>query len=195
MKKVALAVLLVSMIAFTGCGPSRNKMISGMKEKEQALFSPTATSFDSTTARALVKMYEKFVAKFPNDSLTPSCLLKAGNLSVTLKDGNKAIEFLEQFIKKYPNHPKAEVCLFTEGFVYGDILKKLDKARETYQLFIEKYPHSPFVNDAQMSIQTLGKSPEQIVREIEARHAADSLRKVDSLAKLHHQGKVKKSKR
>jgi hypothetical protein len=68
-------------------------------------------------------------------------------------------------------------------------MKNLDKARETYLLFIEKYPADDFTRDAKLAIQNLGKTPEMLIREFEAKQLADSLRVADSLAKLKKPGK------
>ena len=76
------------------------------------------------------------------------------------------------------------MCLFFKGFVYENMLKDLDKARETYLQFIEKYPKDDFADDAQMALLNLGKTPEMLIKEFEARQKADSLRIADSLVKV-----------
>jgi hypothetical protein len=91
-------------------------------------------------------------------------------------------------MQKFPDHQKAPVCLFFKAFVYENLLRNLALAKETYLLYIEKYPNGEFVKDAQMSVQNLGKTPDQMIKEFEAMQRFDSVRKADSIANL----KVKK---
>jgi outer membrane protein assembly factor BamD (BamD/ComL family) len=50
------------------------------------------------------------------------------------------------------------------GYIY-DSGKDYEKARAAYQKVIEKYPHSEFLDDARASLEHLGKSPDQWLRE------------------------------
>jgi outer membrane protein assembly factor BamD (BamD/ComL family) len=67
--------------------------------------------------------------------------------------------------------------VFFKGYVYENLIRNLDKAKEIYLQFIEKYPESDFADDAQMALQNLGKTPEQMIKEFEERRKADSLSK------------------
>jgi len=97
-------------------------------------------------------------------------------------DGKTAIDCFDRYITSFPEGEKAAMCLFFKAFVYENLQRNMDKAKETYLLFVEKYPENDFADDAQMALQNLGKSPDQMVREFEARKKADSTRVADSLA-------------
>jgi outer membrane protein assembly factor BamD (BamD/ComL family) len=103
------------------------------------------------------------------------------------ENGAKALALFDQYLNDYPDHPKAPMCLFFKAFIYENLIRNLDKARETYLLFIEKYPSDDFTNDAKLALMNLGKSPDMIVREFEAKLRADSLRMADSLAQASRQ--------
>jgi hypothetical protein len=81
--------------------------------------------------------------------------------------------------------------LFLKGFVYENYLKNMDLAKKNYLLYIEKYPEGDYVKDARMSINNLGKTPDQMIMEFEAIQRYDSVRKADSVANL----KAKKSRK
>jgi hypothetical protein len=53
------------------------------------------------------------------------------------------------------------------------------KAAEWYNQFIALYPDHPMVHDAKVSLQNLGKSPDQMVREFEDRLKAAETDKND----------------
>ena len=158
---------------------------------EKSLFAPEAVSFNKEKADSLLSLYEVFIKDNPKDSLSPGYLFKAANISMNSGDGPKAIKFFDQYLQDYPDRPKAALCLFFKAFIYENIMQNLDKARETYLLFIEKYPHDDFTKDAKMALMNLGKTPEMLVREFEAKKKADSTRVADSVAvavksKKHH---------
>ena len=184
MKRNNILILIIPVMLFAGCKPSRNKSAEQIKSLETALYSPKSTSFDKGKADSLMTIYETFVNRFPDDSLSPGYTFKAANIAMNINEGTKAITLFDQYINKYPDKPKAEVCLFFKGYVYENVLRDLDKAKETYLVFIEKYPKSQFTDDAQMALQNLGKSPEEMFREFEVKRKADSTRVSDSIAAL-----------
>jgi len=104
-------------------------------------------------------------------------------------NGKQAIGMFDLYRSMYPNDVKSAMCLFFTAYIYENMLRNLDKAQELYILFIEKYPHHDFANDAQMALNNLGKTPEQMVKEFEKKKHADSLMRADSLKKA---GKRKK---
>ena len=56
---------------------------------------------------------------------------------------------------------------FLKAFIYDNNLKDIKKARTAYSDFIQKYPKHELTDDAMISMDNLGKTPEQIVKEFE----------------------------
>lgn len=183
MKRLTFLMLCILTGMLAGCSPSREKTISRIKSLEKSLYSPESVSFDKVKADSLMALCENFIKDHPKDSLAPVFLFKAANVAMNMNDGNKAISLFDQYIKDYQDKPKAPVCMFFKGFIYENILHDLDRAREVYLQFIEKYPNNDFVKDAKMALANLGKSPEMLVREFDAKQKADSARIADSVAK------------
>jgi outer membrane protein assembly factor BamD (BamD/ComL family) len=188
MNRTTLILLLLIPVLFTGCKPSREKSVTEIQNFEKGLFSQQTFNFNKPKADSLLKMYNDFITRFPDDTLSPLFLFRSANLAINEGDGNKALSLLDQFIRKYPAHPKTPVCAFFKGYVCENLLKNMDMAKENYLSYVEKYPNDPFVKDAQMALKNLGKTPEQMIKEFEAMQKLDSVRKADSLANL----KVKK---
>ena len=177
-------LILIAVIGLmTGCKPSREKTAAKIIGLEKRLYSQEAVSFDKVKADSLMSLYESFIKENPKDSLSPGYLFKAANIAMNNGDGNKALGLFDQYLQNYSDHPKAALSMFFKGFVYENVIHNLDKARETYLLFIEKYPSNEFIKDAKLALQNLGKTPEMIIREFEAKKHADSLRIADSLVK------------
>ncbi|MCX6282091.1 MAG: tetratricopeptide repeat protein [Bacteroidetes bacterium] len=179
--KSLLFPLLLTMLV--SCGPSRTKEVARIKAIENRLFSPTATTMDIEATDSLLVLYADFIKTFPGDSMTQKYIFKAGNLYMNSGKGKAAIEMFDLYRSNYPNDPRSAMCLFFTAYIYENILKNLDKAQELYILFIEKYPRHDFADDAQMALNNLGKTPDQMVKEFEQRKKADSARVADSLRK------------
>jgi outer membrane protein assembly factor BamD (BamD/ComL family) len=193
MKKIlALSIILVSFL-FSGCGPSKSKMTKEISGLEKELYSGITMNFNRQKADSLLTMYEKYVKRYPKDSLAPKYLFQAAGLAMTLNDGKKSMTLFDEFIREFPQNPKAPSCLFFKAYVYENLLTEYDKAKETYLLFIEKYPDNEFVKDAHAALMNIGKSPEQLVREFEERQKAEEARVADSIAASKGK-KIKKEK-
>jgi len=183
MKTLVFLIVAIVVFTVTGCKPSREKSVTEIKNMEKHLFSPDAVSFDKVKADSLINLYTDFIKRHSSDSLTPGYIFKAASLAMNTGDGNKAISLFDQYMNDYPDGNKAALCMFFKGYIYENMLRNLEKAKETYLQFIERYPENDFVKDAQMAIQNLGKTPEQIVRELEAKKQADSVQMADAQAK------------
>lgn len=173
MRKYFLLILIL--VSFTACQPSREKSSGQISAMENRLFAPSATGLAKESLDSLVTEYTDFATRFPDDTLAPVYLFKAAGVAMNTGDGGKAIGLFDKLMKEYPAHPKAALGLFFKGYVQENILKNLDQAKETYLIFIEKYPDNEFADDAQASIDNLGKTPEQMILEFEAKRKADSL--------------------
>ena len=184
MRKPFIITGSLLIIFFTGCSPSRDKSVENIKNLEQILFSPQTVSLDKKKSDSLISMYEGFLKRFPHDSLAPKFAFQAGSIAMNTGDGAKALTLFDLILDKYPDYRKTPLCLFFKGFIYENLLQNLDKSREVYQEFIEKYPNDEFIPSARASIRNLGKTPDQMVREFEAKHNADSTRKADSINNL-----------
>lgn len=103
--------------------------------------------------------------------------LKAAGLAKTIENPDKAIQLYKRISDKVPQHPKAPMALFMQGFIYENDMSDLSKAKEAYEAFLQKYPNDPdFVDDAQMALKNLGKSPEELIRQFEQQNKEDTLK-------------------
>lgn len=181
MNKNLIFLLVAILTIISGCKPSHEKSLHRITDMETRLSKSQTMTFDKVKADSLLGLYNNFIQRFPKDSLSPKYLFHSAQLAMTMGDGPKSLELFDRYIATYPESPKASVCMFFKAYVYENILHTLDKAKETYLAFAEKYPNSEFARDAKIAVQNLGKSPEEMVHEFEARQKADSARKADSV--------------
>ena len=134
---------------------------------EQELFSGDITSPDIEKAKVLVSMYIEFANLHPKDSISVEYLFKAADISMNFGAAKKTIGIFNRMINEYPEYRNISTVYFLKGFVYEDQLRDYQMAKNCYMEYIEKYPNSVFADDALISLQNLGKSPDELIEEFE----------------------------
>ncbi len=176
MDRTTLISLLTILSFLVSCGNSeKSKLAKSIKVMEDTLFSETHPAIDMTMTTKLVDTYIEYADKYPNDSLAPVYLFKAGDIAMNLLDPNKAIQIFDRILTEYPTYEKTPHCLFLKGFIYENELKNLEMARQIYQEFLTKYPTNEFADDVKISLDNLGKSPEELIKEFQEKAKTDSL--------------------
>ncbi|NOR87002.1 MAG: tetratricopeptide repeat protein [Bacteroidales bacterium] len=135
---------------------------------ESQLFEEKKGVIDKKEAANMIHAYLQYVDAYPSDSLSATYLFKAADVSINAFHSDQSIMLFNRVIAEYPNYEKTPQALFLKAFTYENYLLKLDSAKANYELFLEKYPQHPFANDAKISVQNLGKSPEDIIRAFNA---------------------------
>jgi len=177
-KTTSIIIIAVIAIFFTACS-SREKKLEKITKLEKELFSDKVTRLDTTKANEIIKLYISFAEDFSSDSLAPVYLFRAADLSMNMQNGNQAVQLFDKVIQKYPKYEKTPDSYFLCAFAYENVLKNFTKANQYYTDFIAKFPTHALFNDAKVSLSNLGKTPEQLVAEFEAKQSAqDSLQQL-----------------
>ena len=161
-------------IILSGCGSkgtntaNREACLDSIKSVEAKL--KTIQTPDAYTYNHAIATYMRFANSFPDDSMAPSCLFDAANISMSLTQYQRALNLYDTVTIKYPNFKRAADCIFIRGFIYDDKLKDTAKARTMYQEVIAKYPHDSIASQARAALAILGKSYDEIIKEFEAKN-------------------------
>jgi TolA-binding protein len=132
---------------------------------------------DRDKALKLIEMYREYCDTYSSDTTGSEYLYKAADLANGLNESALAIKLYQNFHNKYPGHEKAPVAFFLQGFIYENQLSNLGEAKTVYEEFLKKYPDHPLAKDVQFSIDNLGKSPEELIRQFEQKQQADTMAK------------------
>ena len=132
-----------------------------------SMFKTNNQGIDESKARAYVDACEAFVLVFPKDPAAVDYLQKASEMARTLQDVEKAISLYDWIIESYPQHPKAPQALFLKAFTIDNNLHDYDNARKYYEEFLSRYPDDDFADDTRFLLQNLGKSDEEILKELQ----------------------------
>ncbi len=185
-----LMMLAISGTMLSSCSNKDNKndestgkvTLASGKEKYQHMIDSIETKMKATrnmpldqgTAMFAMRCYDEYASYFPDETKSPEYLFKAGELANSLQLSQPALTYLSRVMNKYPNNKNAPYALFMQGMIYGDQLKDTANARKIYKEVIAKYPESQLAKDAEASINNLGKSVEELVREFEKKQAASA---------------------
>ena len=171
MKTISLIISVLFIIFFVSCTIENNtNEVKDIINLEKKLYSDTVNFIiDNKVADILIEKYETFAENYKTDSLAPESLYKEAELLKARNKIDDAIKIYDKIINTYPNNQKAPLCLFLKAFIYDVQIQDMLNAKKYYQEFIDKYPNHELADDAKLSIENLGKSPEELIREFEAK--------------------------
>lgn len=156
MKKIP--VLFIAAIWLISCNSPKEKSLDAIRNLEAS-----DSTFSPENIESLKKQYIDYADKYPDDDLAPEFLFKAGQRCNVMAQHEEALAIFQKIRDTYPKHHMAEEALFLQGYIYENSLHNEAKAKEIYTAFIQQYPKSELAEDAQLAIQNLGKSPEEIL--------------------------------
>ena len=169
MYKYLLILICCSGILFAcNTDNEKNELIAKIETAETQLY-PNNGNFklDATKSIELIHLYATYANKYPKDSLSPDYLFKSAEMLIAIKKYQEANSIYVKIIEQYPTYIKTPFCLFLEGFNYENNLKDYTNAKKCYDTFLSKYPTHKLATDVKMSLDNVGKSPEDIVKEFE----------------------------
>jgi TolA-binding protein len=174
MKKL---LIIISIPFIFSCNASRDDQSKAIEKLLTTANESLAHSKpDSVAISSAIVSVEKFVKDFPKDTLSPAYLFELSLIYQKQQKMDETIAALERVEKEYPESKQAAKSLFLEGFLYANVLNQLDKAKEKYQLYLDKYSavDAKMTSDVQMELQNLGRSPEEILKQIQEKNAVDT---------------------
>lgn len=162
-----VAIILAGLMA--GCKSDPEAKIKSLEKKISAE-NFTLDEKGITVANDLIQAYIGFADNHKDSPQAPDYLYKAADLSLNTNKSKEALDLYNRIIYQYPDFGKAPECLFLVGYIYENYFQELGKAKEVYKSFLSKYPDHDFADDARVSIDNLGKSPEELIRYFEEKN-------------------------
>lgn len=184
MKKYTI-ILLAFAGLFIAC-QSQDSMQHDILVKEETLMQSAARSKSmDSLANVLIADYDAYASKYPKDSMTPTYLIREGQLYSSKRDFQKAAELFNKVCVQYPTDHWASYALFFQALAYSDwaqsnnnkndILRNSERSRSLFADFIRKYPSHNLVKDAMNLMPMVGLSDEEMLNRAIQKHIADSI--------------------
>jgi tetratricopeptide (TPR) repeat protein len=163
-----LALILLG-IFLQSCQSPEEKQLRKIKALEDELFGDLTGMINREKAIELVNAYVDFADNNPNDEKAAEYLFRAADVSMNTGYPERAVELYTRVYREYPEFEKRPECLFLIAFIYENQLLNLQRAEHNYRQFLELYPDHDLADDAEILLEHLGKSPDEMVREFEER--------------------------
>ena len=151
-------LFFLSLVLCIGCKTEKK----APKEDIASLEAKLAQEHDPATLKSLLALYKEEAVQ-ASDGARIDLLWKAGETARALQDFTEAESLFKEIYEKYPQSEQASKALFIHAFMCDEDLKQFDKAKSLYQSFLDKYPTSDFSDDAEILLEHLGKSDEEML--------------------------------
>lgn len=131
------------------------------------IYNEASLRYDNTVANDFIGICEIYGLFLPDDARSPDLIYEAARTAGYIRSFPKAVELYDWVYLRYPDYPKASQALFMMAFTYDNEMRNLEKARALYEEFLRKYPGDDFEDDAQALLQNLGKSEEEVLKNLQ----------------------------
>lgn len=179
MKRSILIVILLTFM-FSACSEKKphHHSVSNDNSKEilvsqidslETIFKREGLQ-DRFTVSKLISAYTEFRNMYKDDKRAADYFLKAGNLSKSMNDWERAAKVYKNFFNDFQSHPKREEVLFLLGGIYDFWLNDKNKAKQTYEHYIKIYPKGEFIDDAKASLEFINVPLEERVKIFQKRN-------------------------
>jgi len=168
-KFIPLAGALCAALLVAGCGKPTAEEYFARGEQEFRKAEQIADSLRSVEAareafKPALALFGKVVSEYPQHPLADSALFTMANIT----NGNlhmpaEAIEGYREYCRRFPEGKQAPLAMFLIGYLYNNDLHNSDSAAAAYRRFLAKYPGSAMAESAQFELNTLGKSPDEVL--------------------------------
>lgn len=137
---------------------------------DQILINPDESGINKSSALKYVDAAEALALVSTDNPKTADYLYKAAEVARSMRTMPKAMSIYDWILEDYPNYEKAPTVLFIKGFIMEQDFKKIDEAKAIYTEFVTKYPNHQMASSAQFLLDNMGKSEEEILKSMEAKH-------------------------
>lgn len=152
----------------TATADDRSILLERIKTFEKELY--VAEKLDQIIADMAISSYSEFIEKFPDDSLTPDFLFKAGEVATANMQYKQAVGYYKGLANGFPDYKYKEEAWYLQAHIWDNFLNNDDSARVIYEAVIQKFPASHYAQDAKAAIQNLGKTDEQLIEEFKKKN-------------------------
>ncbi len=162
---ISFSILIIGLNACKSDVKTSNNALS-IESLEDSVFTDDGgiRPMQEENAHKLTAAYEAYAASGVADSVAVEALFKAAAVAKnTTSSYAKSIQILNQIYTKYPTSPRAASAEFIEAYTYANDLQDSEKGKQLYEAFLKKYPTHPMAATAQLELQNIGKTAEEMV--------------------------------
>ncbi len=161
-------ILFIAIVFLFSCNTETQKdpkqeWLEKITQLEKGTFNNKTLEYNADTALLVIKEYQKFIEKYPEDTNAANYLFLQAQLSQSIKLYGEAIRKYQSFYHKYPKDKRAAKAHIMVGMIYESNLQDTLSAKKAYELFLEKYPNHKMAKDVEALIQLLKLSDRELM--------------------------------
>lgn len=167
--KLVHAVLTITLVGLAGCGkPTAEEYFT----KAQVAVEQARKTVDSLrNTQDLPRLFQpaidgftKVVEEYPTSEQAETAQFMIATIrNNDTHEPQLAIDAYKKYAELFPEGKQAPLAMFLVGYLYNNELHNLDSAGAAYRRFLEKFPQNEMASSAQFELNTLGKSPEELL--------------------------------
>lgn len=136
-------------------------------QAKKVLDNPNESGVNEGNTAHFIDMCETFAIAYPNEKMAPVYLFKGADMARALGNTPKMMSLYDWVYTYYPKFDKAPLALFLRGFTLDTELGNFPEAKKVYEKFLAKYPQDSLAKDVQILMNNLGKTPDQMFKEMQ----------------------------
>lgn len=154
MHKMKTAVLIVIAL-FAGCSTLSEDDLWRRIESAKA-----NQNWDST-----LQVSQRILTEYPEGRFGGWARFAAAESYRFKNQPREALDNYKIFVEHYPEMQPASLSLFLVGYLYGNNLQMKDSAKFYLEEFLKRYPNSELVPSVRLELESLGRSPEEVLEQ------------------------------
>lgn len=143
--------------------PNREALINEI-EKADSTFTSNSNcmAIKPEEASQMMELYTRFADQFPEDSLTPLYLRKAGDIAAHVGEVDAAVGYYDRVIDQYADYEQLSDVYYAKAWTL-EMYERYAEAKEIFQYFVDTYPDHPLAPDTRIQLEKnlIGLSPEE----------------------------------
>ena len=169
MKKIFLP--LITVLFFADCQSRQDSPQNHLQDEiaalEKKLLESNDASKDKDSALQLIEKTQQYAKDYPQDTLTPALLFKAGDVAKGAGEFGKAVQLWGQVWRNYETHPKAPMALFLQGYTFDTDVHDAKMAAKYYNQFLLQYPDHEWAEQARQLLSVVEVKPEDLIKKFD----------------------------
>ncbi len=134
---------------------------------ESVFENPGKNGLNDENTQKYIDICESFALVYPTDKMAAEYLFRAAEMSRAISGFSKMMSLYDWIYQYFPNYKKAPLALFLKGFAMDSEFKQPVEAKKIYDQFLLEFPNDSLAKDVKFLLKNLGKSDEEILKEIE----------------------------
>ena len=142
------------------------KLLADARKMDSLLL--TQTEVDQSSANKAIVAFADYANYCHNDSISPVYLIKCAQVARAINNIPQARLVLENCVQNYPRFKDRPAAIFLLAQLYDEntYMNDESEAKKLYEQIVEEYPASDWALSAKGAIGFLGKSDEQIMKQL-----------------------------